>query len=160
MKATAALFGQDTLRGVTEAQLLAKAGEIRAKAGDRALMRAIHFVTENDRVPEQVKMLEEGRMKDFLQLIIDSGRSSFMYLQNVYAPGTDQSLSLALCMAESLLKGREAWRIHGGGFAGTTLNFVPLEMTGEFVETMNSAFGAGACTVLNIRPEGVAWLRG
>lgn len=160
MKATAALFGQDTLRGVTEAQLLAKAGEIRAKAGDRALMRAIHFVTENDRVPEQVKMLEEGRMKDFLQLIIDSGRSSFMYLQNVYAPGTDQSLSLALCMAESLLKGRGAWRIHGGGFAGTTLNFVPLEMTGEFVETMNSAFGAGACTVLNIRPEGVAWLRG
>ena len=108
---------------------------------------------------EEVAALEEDRTGDFLQLIIDSGRSSYIYLQNVYAPETDQSLSLALCMAEQMLKGKGAWRIHGGGFAGTTLNFVPTEETGRFVETMNSVFGEKACTVLSIRPEGAAWLK-
>ena len=136
-----------------------KAGEIRRKAGERALMRAFHFVNEDARVPEEVAALEEDRTGDFLQLIIDSGRSSYMYLQNVYAPETEQSLSLALCMAEQMLKGKGAWRIHGGGFAGTTLNFVPTEETGRFVETMNSVFGEKACTVLSIRPEGAAWLK-
>ena len=81
-----------------------------------------------------------------------------MYLQNVYADNRDQSLSLALCMAELLLQGDGAWRIHGGGFAGTTLNFVPLAKTGMFVETMDRAFGKGACKVLNIRPVGAAKL--
>ena len=159
MKEIAACFGQDVLRGITEAQLLEKAGELRQKAGERALMRAFHFAAENDRVPEQVAALEEDRMEDFLQLIIDSGRSSFMYLQNVYSPETDQSLSLALCMAESMLKGKGAWRIHGGGFAGTTLNFVPADMIPSFVAAMDGVFGKGACTVLNIRPEGASWLK-
>ena len=159
MKAVAACFGRDFLRDVTAAQLLDKAGEIRAEAGERALMRAFHFVNEDNRVPCQVAALEEDRIHDFLQLIIDSGRSSFMYLQNVYAPVTDQSLSLALCMAEQMLAGKGAWRIHGGGFAGTTLNFVPAEETERFVRTMDSTFGKGACTLLNIRPEGAAWLK-
>jgi galactokinase len=110
-------------------------------------------------VPLQVKALQENRMKDFLRLIIESGYSSFMYLQNVYAPETDQSLSLALCIAENMLKRDGAWRIHGGGFAGTTLNFVPLAKVDEFVETMSSIFGEKACKVLNIRPEGAAWLK-
>ena len=82
-----------------------------------------------------------------------------MYLQNVYAPETDQSLSLALCMAEQMLRGKGAWRIHGGGCAGTTLNFVPAEETERFVKRMNSVFGKNASTVLNIRPEGAAWLK-
>ena len=159
MKAVAACFGRDFLRDVTAAQLLDKAGEIRAEAGERALMRAFHFVNEDNRVPCQVAALEEDRIHDFLQLIIDSGRSSFMYLQNVYAPVTDQSLSLALCMAEQMLAGKGAWRIHGGGFAGTTLNFVPAEETERFVRTMDNTFGKGACTLLNIRPEGAAWLK-
>ena len=98
-------------------------------------------------------------MEDFLRLIIESGRSSYMYLQNVYAPETDQSLSLALCMAEEMLRGKGAWRIHGGGFAGTTLNFVPTAEVRAFTETMESVFGAGACKVLNIRPEGASWLK-
>ena len=98
-------------------------------------------------------------MQDFLRLIIESGRSSYMYLQNVYSPKTDQSLSLALCLAEEMLRGDGAWRIHGGGFAGTTLNFVPAEETERFVERMNSVFGKNASTVLNIRPEGAAWLK-
>ena len=77
-----------------------------------------------------------------------------MYLQNVYPGNQDQSLSLALCMAETMLKGKGAWRVHGGGFAGTTLNFVPLEMVQAFVDEMDGAFGKGACHVLNIRPAG------
>lgn len=159
MKAVARIFGQEVLRGISLEQLMERAGEIRKEAGERALMRAVHFVTEDERVPEQVKALEEDRIGDFLQLIIDSGRSSYMYLQNVYAPKTDQSLSLALCMAEQMLQGKGAWRIHGGGFAGTTLNFVPTEDVERFVKTMNRTFGESACTVLNIRPEGAAWLK-
>ena len=81
-----------------------------------------------------------------------------MYLQNVFADNRDQSLSLALCMAESLLRGKGAWRVHGGGFAGTTLNFVPVEETAAFVQVMENAFGTGSCHVLNIRPRGAALL--
>ena len=133
-----------------------KIGELRARVSDRALLRAFHFIQEDARVPEQVAALKEDRIGDFLQLIIDSGRSSYMYLQNIYADPADQSLSLALCMAEDMLRGKGAWRIHGGGFAGTTLNFVPQDMVVKFVETMNNAFGNDACSVLNIRPVGVA----
>ena len=97
-------------------------------------------------------------MEDFLKLIIASGRSSFMYLQNVFADNRDQSLSLALCMAETLLSGKGAWRIHGGGFAGTTLNFVPLKDVEAFRMLMDRTFGKGACCVLNIRPEGAVML--
>ena len=141
MRAVARCCGQSVLRDVTAEELTARAAEIRKSAGDRALMRAFHFVNEDARVPEQVKALREDRMEDFLQLIIDSGRSSYMYLQNVYGPGTDQSLSLALCMAEEMLAGKGAWRIHGGGFAGTTLNFVPTAEVGRFVETMDRTSG-------------------
>ena len=156
MKRVAECFGQPVLRGLTAEQLTAKADELRAKVSDRAIMRAYHFIREDERVPKQVEALKEDRIGDFLQLIIDSGRSSYMYLQNVFADNRDQSLSLALCMAEELLRGDGAWRIHGGGFAGTTLNFVPLNRIREFVETMERAFGNDACKVLNIRPVGAA----
>ena len=156
MKSVAECFGQPVLRGLTAEQLIDKADELRAKVSDRAIMRAFHFIREDERVPQQVAALKEDRIGDFLQLIIESGRSSYMYLQNVFADNRDQSLSLALCMAEEMLRGRGAWRIHGGGFAGTTLNFVPADKTGAFVETMERAFGKGACKVLNIRPEGAA----
>ena len=105
-------------------------------------------------VPDKHKVLD-----DFRQLVIESGRSSFMYLQNIYAREAEQSLSLALCMAEMMLQGKGAWRIHGGGFAGTTLNFVPLDMVNVFTDTMDRAFGKGASMVLNIRPVGAARLK-
>ncbi len=159
MRQVAGAFGKKTLRGVTEEQLLENAGELRSRFSDRAVMRAFHFVQENDRVPEEVRALKEDRMEDFLRLIIDSGRSSFMYLQNIFATNEDQSLSLALCMAETLLGGKGAWRIHGGGFAGTTLNFVPLQDVERFVRVMEAAFGKGACKVLNIRPVGADRMR-
>ena len=154
MKEVAAFFGKKALRGVTTEDLLGAMKELRGQVSDRALLRAFHFVAENDRVPEQVSALKEDRLEDFLRLINESGRSSFMYLQNIYASNADQSLSLALCMAETLLKGRGAWRIHGGGFAGTTLNFVPLDLVDTFTREMNLAFGENACQVLSIRPAG------
>ena len=156
MKQVAAFYGKPALRGLGTGEIMKDLGELRGKVSDRAIMRAFHFIRENERVPEQVAALKEDRIEDFLQLIIDSGRSSFMYLQNVFADNRDQSLSLALCLAEDLLKGRGAWRIHGGGFAGTTLNFVPLDQVETFVSVMNGAFGENACFVLNIRPVGAA----
>ena len=156
MKSVAGCFGQTVLRGLTAAQLTEAAGVIRTKTSDRAVLRAYHFIHEDERVPKQVAALKEDRIGDFLQLIIESGRSSYMYLQNVFADNRDQSLSLALCMAEEMLQEEGAWRIHGGGFAGTTLNFVPLQKTGTFVETMERTFGENSCKVLNIRPVGAA----
>ena len=156
MKQVAACFGKKVLRDLTVEDLVAKLDILRSRVSDRAIMRAFHFVTENDRVPGQVAALKEDRIDDFLQLIIDSGRSSYMYLQNVFANNQDQSLSLALCLAGGLLSGKGAWRIHGGGFAGTTLNFVPTEKVASFVEVMTRAFGENACFVLNIRPVGAA----
>ena len=159
MKKVAAFYGKDVLRDVTGEQLIGNIAALRKKVSDRALLRAFHFISEDERVPEQVAALKEDRIGDFLRLINDSGRSSFMYLQNIYADPADQSLSLALCMAENMLQGKGAWRIHGGGFAGTTLNFVPQEMVEQFVETMNNAFGQGACSVLNIRPVGATRIK-
>ena len=159
MKQVAAAFGQEVLRGITMERLLEQIGRIRKTTSDRAILRAMHFIREDERVPEQVKALEEDRIDDFLSLIIASGRSSFMYLQNVFADNRDQSLSLALAMAEEMLHGDGAWRIHGGGFAGTTLNFVPEHKLDAFVAAMDNAFGQGACAVLNIRPEGAAYIR-
>jgi len=156
MKSVAQCFGQEVLRGLTTDQLTGKTDELRKSVSDRAILRAYHFIREDERVPQQVAALKEDRIGDFLQLIIDSGRSSYMYLQNVFADNRDQSLSLALCMAEEMLRGEGAWRIHGGGFAGTTLNFVPLGKVSEFVRTMERAFGKDACKVLNIRPVGAA----
>ena len=156
MKSVAQCFGQPVLRGLTVEQMTEKIGELRSKVSDRALLRAFHFIQEDERVPEQVAALKEDRIRDFLKLIIDSGRSSYTYLQNIYADPADQSLSLALCLAENMLQGRGAWRIHGGGFAGTTLNFVPQDLTEKFVNVMEQAFEKGACSVLNIRPVGAA----
>ena len=158
MKSVAECFGQPVLRGITAEQLMENMDSLRTKVSDRALLRAFHFIREDERVPKQVAALKEDRIGDFFRLITESGRSSYMYLQNIYADYRDQSLCLALCMADEMLSGDGAWRIHGGGFAGTTLNFVPTEKVGEFVSVMERAFGKGACSVLNIRPVGAARL--
>ena len=158
MKEVARYYEQPVLRGLTPEKLMEKIGDLRAAVSDRAIMRAFHFIREDERVPKEVAALKEDRIGDFLKLIIESGRSSYMYLQNVFADNRDQSLSLALCLAEDMLGNSGAWRIHGGGFAGTTLNFVPLDRIGAFVDVMNRAFGEHSCFVLNIRPVGAAML--
>ena len=156
MKAVAACFGKPVLRGLTAEQLADRIDELRKNVSDRAILRAFHFIQEDRRVPDQVAALKEDRIADFLRLIRESGRSSYMYLQNIFPDHKDQSLGLALCLAGGMLFENGAWRIHGGGFAGTTLNFVPQDKVGQFVAMMEKAFGKDACKVLNIRPVGAA----
>jgi len=157
MKAVAAFFGKEVLREVSEEDIIANAGEIRAVKGDRALLRALHFAAENRRVSAQAKALSEGDCRAFLENVIASGLSSFRYLQNVYTTKnvSEQGLSLALCLSEHFLSGKGgAWRVHGGGFAGTVQAFVPAHLTGEYKEFMEKTFGEGKCYVLNVRPAG------
>ena len=157
MKQVAAEFGEPYLRRVRSEEFYLALPKLRGKVSDRALMRALHFFEEDERVVRQVAALDRNDLFAFMWEIICSGRSSYMYLQNVYAHNDDQSLSLALAMAEHLLLEKDgAWRIHGGGFAGTTLNFVPTAELKHFIETMEAAFGEHCCHVLDIRPEGPA----
>ncbi len=157
MKSVAAYFGKEVLREVDEAEVIANIASLREKLGDRAVMRALHFFEENKRVGMQKAALESGDLDAFFENVKSSGRSSFCYLQNVYTNKnvSEQGLSLALCLAERILKDKKAaWRVHGGGFAGTIQAFVPSEAVAEFKNTMDSCFGEGACIVLNVRPVG------
>ncbi len=157
MKSVAAYFGKEVLREVDEAEVIANVATLREKLGDRAIMRALHFFDENKRVEKQKSALESGDLDEFFENVKASGRSSFCYLQNVYTNKnvSEQGLSLALCLAERTLKDKKAaWRVHGGGFAGTIQAFVPSEIVAEFKNTMDSCFGEGACIVLNVRPIG------
>ena len=159
MKQVASCFGKTVLREVPVDLFRKEIPALRKRVSDRALMRAMHFFNENERVTRQVDALRRDDLRAFLWEIRESGRSSFEYLQNVWCKPEDQSLSLALCMAEDLLGDEGAWRIHGGGFAGTTLNFVPTDRLGRFVDTMDAAFGNGASHVLDIRPVGAYTLQ-
>ena len=157
MKAVAHLLGQDVLRGLTTDDLIAKAPEIRSQCGDRALLRAMHFITENARVDEQVAALKQGDIDRFFRGVRDSGNSSFKYLQNVYTVKnvSEQGLSVALCITENFLAGcRAACRVHGGGFAGTIQAFVPTELTSKYKSLIDSVFGDGACHILSVRKAG------
>ena len=156
MKAVAAVFGKDVLREVDETDFLAQLPAVRAKAGDRAALRALHFFAENRRVTAQVDALRAGDFEAFLRLVSESGRSSWLYLQNVVPTGATahQELALSLALAQRLLNGRGACRVHGGGFAGTIQAFVPLELLDEFKNGMEAVLGVGSCHVLSIRPEG------
>ena len=156
IKAVAAFLGKEVLTEIDEAEFYAKIPVLRKECGDRAVMRCIHFYQENARVPQQVAALREGNFEKFLSLVKQSGYSSYMYLQNAIPAGykQHQDVAVALGLAEHYLKGRGAYRVHGGGFAGTIQAFVPYDMLYEFVAGMDGALGAGACHVLSIRPQG------
>ena len=156
IKAVAACFGKEVLTQIDEADFYAKIPELRKACGDRAVMRCIHFYQENARVPHQVAALRSGDFDKFLSLVKQSGYSSWMYLQNVIPAGykAHQDVAVALGLAEHFLQGRGAYRVHGGGFAGTIQAFVPFDILDSFVAGMDSALGEGACHVLSIRPQG------
>ena len=157
MKSVAAHFGKRVLRDVDETEFAAEISALREKVGDRAILRALHFFNENKRVAKQKAALLAGDLDAFFAEVIASGRSSFCYLQNVYTTKnlTEQGLSLALCLADGYLSSkRAAFRVHGGGFAGTIQAFVPSADVEGFRAVMDSVFGEGKCIVLRIRPEG------
>ncbi len=156
MISVAQRLGHDVLREVDEAQFYNSIDLVRDVVGDRAILRAKHFFSENRRVDEQVKALEAKQFGEFKKLVVKSGQSSYMYNQNVYSVKDPlaQPVSLGLCLCEELLDGKGAWRVHGGGFAGTIQAFVPVDMLNEFKRRMELVFGEKSCYVLSIRPVG------
>ncbi len=161
MKSVAQFFGKSVLREITKEQLLDNIKAVREKCSDRAVLRALHFFDDNDRVPAQAKALEDGDIDGFLRLINESGDSSFKYLQNIFASSAPdaQGLSLALYIAKMALGSRGACRVHGGGFAGTIQAFVPDDMLEDFRKSIEDVFGEGSCYVLSVRPVGGAEVR-
>ena len=158
MKRIAAFFGKPVLRGITKEELLQNAAALRQTAGDRAVLRALHFIKENARVERLIQALKDGDISTFLTVIKESGRSSAELLQNYYSPKApeDQGITLACAIAEELLGESGAWRVHGGGFAGTMQAFVPHDKMTTFKEAMETVFGVGAVTELAVRPFGAA----
>ena len=170
MKAVAAHFGKPVLREVSEDRVISAIPALRETVGDRAILRALHFLAENRRVADQKAALEaaiaavdaatrDAAVDRFFEGVLASGRSSFCYLQNVYTVKnvSEQGLSLALCLCEQLLGGRRAaYRVHGGGFAGTVQAYVPADLVDTFTAAMDAAFGQGATYDLKIRPVGAA----
>ncbi len=168
MKAVAKIFGQDKLRGVTTEQILEKAPWIRQKAGDRALLRTLHFAGETTRAKAQAETLKEGDFEEFLRLVKESGDSSYKLLQNIYVDGTTgasadssragvatdrsgtQSIAVGLAVSEAVLGEDGVCRVHGGGFAGTIQAFVRDEAVDRYKTAMDKLFGDGACMVLRI----------
>ena len=158
LKAVCRCFGKEVLREVPEEEFLAALPEVRKAAGDRAVNRAFHIYAENRRAEAEAQALRDGDFDRFLALVRESGRSSAMYLQNVIPTGqtTAQELMVTIALCESILAGRGAVRVHGGGFGGTAQAFVPLDMLETFKEKTEAALGAGSCHVVTIRPVGGA----
>ena len=157
MKSVAKFFGKEYLRQLDKEAVLSNVEKLREATGDRAILRAIHFFNENERVTTQADALRAGDVSKFLEYVIKSGNSSFMYLQNVFTTKnvSEQGLSLALAITDSTLNGKGcAYRVHGGGFAGTIQAFVKTEYVEEYRKAIDGAFGQGACHVLRIRPDG------
>lgn len=156
MKGVAAQLGKKVLREVEPQQLLDAIPSLRGKVTDRAILRAIHFEGDNARVANQVAALEKNDFNSFLQMVKDSGRSSFMYNQNVYPSSApqEQGVSLALALSDIALGTEGAYRVHGGGFAGTIQAFVPQNLLDKYVATLEHTFGKGKCWKLFIRPQG------
>ena len=155
MKLIASYFGKPDLRAVAREEFNASIGKLRS-LGDRAILRAMHFFEENERVLRQSSALETDNIPEFMRLLTESGRSSLGYLQNLYslANPSRQGLTLALALCEQILRGDGAYRVHGGGFAGTLLAIVPDGMKDSFIDQMSYIFGNGCCRFLKIQREG------
>jgi galactokinase len=171
MKAVAAFFDKSVLREVDPQEVIWRLAEIRKALGDRAVLRALHFFEENQRVDDMLDILKsvqtlsdrrekEGTLARFLKLVNESGRSSGELLQNIYSPQrpTEQGLSLALTLTQQFLMGHGACRVHGGGFAGAIQAYIPLLSYASYRDKMASVFGSGCVTTLRIRPVGTAEL--
>jgi len=158
MKAVAQVLGAQVCRELTKEQVIENIPLIRQKVNDRAVLRALHFLNENERVTKQVEALEEGNFDKFLSLVKNSGNSSWKWLQNCYTTHNplEQGITLALALTEDFIDsiGKGACRVHGGGFAGTIQVFLPTDKVKEYIDEIEPILGEGAVTVLNIRPVG------
>ncbi len=160
MKQAANAVGKEVLRETSIEEIFENMQEVRKSAGDRGVLRTIHFLRDNKRAQEEARLIENGDFGGFLNIIKESGYSSFMYLQNVTVCGSSkhQEVAFALAMCDILLNGKGAFRVHGGGFAGTVQAFVPNDMLATFKEGIEKTIGKGSCHVLSIRNVGGAEL--
>lgn len=156
MKHVAAQMGKKVLREVTMEQVLQAIPALRPETGDRAILRAIHFQGDNARVVKQVAALEHNHFDQFLTMVTQSGHSSYMYNQNIFPVNhvEEQGISLALALSDLVLQGEGAYRVHGGGFAGTIQAFVPKHLIDKYTEVLEHVFGKNSCHKLFIRPQG------
>jgi galactokinase len=158
MKQVAKYFNKDFCRGLDLDSLLKSMKDIRRKMSDRSVLRAIHFIKENERVERQTKALKENNFEKFLNLVNESGNSSYKYLQNIFSSRNveEQGVSLALALSDLFIKekGKGASRIHGGGFAGTIQVFLPNDLVDEYKPFISNAFDKDAVKVLSIRNQG------
>lgn len=156
MESVAQALGKNVLREVPADDFFSSIPQLTDKVNDRAILRAVHFYNENARVEKAVGALESNDFETFKEVITESGFSSYMYNQNVFTPKnpTEQKVSLALCLSQQILEGKGAWRVHGGGFAGTIQAFVPDDVLEKYRSTMDAVFGEGSCHILIIRPVG------
>ena len=156
MKKVAAFFGKEVLLGLTVDDILENIVKVREQVGDRGVLRALHFIRENERVQKEVSYLSDEDIEGFLKTVVASGNSSYKYLQNVYsnADVQHQNVSLALAISEDFLGDNGVSRVHGGGFAGTIQAFVKNDIVIEYQKIMDKVFGQGACSVLKIRKYG------
>ncbi len=165
MRSVAKLLGKETLRGLSFKDISDNLVKIRKKCGDRAVMRAVHFIEENDRVDSEVAALKNGDFQKFLSLVTDSGNSSWKWLQNVFVPTNAQEQPISVCLALTEIfiknKGVGACRIHGGGFAGVIQAFIPNDLREEYTEYMEKALGYDKASgdlspvyAMSIRPHG------
>lgn len=156
MRAVAALFGQETLRGIGPGKLVKESARIREAAGDRALLRAMHFASENQRVGDMVDALGRGKLKRYLKLVGKSGDSSWRLLQNVTPTGAsaEQPLAVAIELSKAFLGRDGVARVHGGGFAGTIQAYVHRDLVEEYGDFMDARFGAGSTIAVRVRPDG------
>ncbi len=154
MKSIASFFGKSVLREVSYEQFKAQIGDLRkAVSNDRAILRAYHYFEENVKVDSMIKALESRDFNSYLSLVTASGDFSFKYLQNIYSPKatTEQGIALAYMMTQDFLKGEGAFRVQGGGFAGTLEAYIPCDRTDDYSRHMEKLFGKGCCTTLAIR---------
>jgi galactokinase len=160
MRAVARCCGLPDCRDLPRELLMAEARRVRAEAGDRAFLRALHFIDENERVLLQVAALKAGDFREFLRLVNDSGNSSAMLLQNCWVPSRplEQGVALALALTRDMLRGDGACRVHGGGFAGTIQAYVPSDLLRQYVREMESFYGEGCVLPLAVRPQGAVAL--
>jgi len=162
MKAIACSFNAEVLRDLSEKSFIKEIPRLRKEKGDRAVLRALHFLLENERVVDQVNALEEGDFQKFLDLVKESGNSSFKWLQNIYTSANvqEQGVTLALALTERYLDSIQAGvcRVHGGGFAGTIQVFLPNDAIDDYVQIIESVFGERSALVLKIRQLGTIHL--
>lgn len=162
MKKVAEFFGKSVCAEITEDELLENISAVREYAGDRPVLRALHFFEENKRVDAEVSALKEKKFDEFLKNITASGNSSWKWLQNCYTNANyqEQGITIALALTEMFIadKKRGACRVHGGGFAGVIMAMLPNDLVNEYISYIDDKLGSGSAYNMTIRPYGAICL--